>query len=360
MKWAGQALPRSEDRYLVRGDGHFTADAARGALSMVFVRSTVAKGRILGIEAPAGAQVITAADLVEVRPIRPLLHRPDYMAVAQPILPESEVSFIGQPLAAVIAPSRELAEDLADQVYVDIEPEEAVVDIERALQPGAPAVHSAAAGNVLVEGKMETAGFAETMAGALHVVELALRSRRRNASPLEARGGLAAPDRRSGRISLTASVQMPHMLRTGIADCLGMREADLRVIAPDVGGAFGQKMSLVPEYVVLVWASRRLDRPVAWIEDRRENLIAAFHSRDQRHHIRGGFDAAGQLLALEADISCNVGAWSCYPVTCGVEPLMALAELPGPYDFRAYKIRSRGVTTNTCPMAPYRGVSGPP
>jgi aerobic carbon-monoxide dehydrogenase large subunit len=152
---------------------------------------------------------------------------------------------------------------------------------------------------------------------------------------------------------------MPHMLRTGIADCLGMREADLRVIAPDVGGGFGQKMSLVPEYVLLVWAARRLNHPIAWIEDRRENLIAAFHSRDQRHRLRGGFDAEGRLLALEADIRCNVGAWSCYPVTCGVEPLMALAELPGPYDFRQYKIRSRGVTTNTCPMAPYRGVSRP-
>ena len=359
MKWTGQALPRSEDRYLVSGHGQFTADAARGALSMVFVRSTVSKGRILGIEAPANAHVIKAADLVGIMPIRPLLHRADYIAVSQPILPESEVSFIGQPLAAVIAPSRELAEDLADQVYVDVDPEEAVVDIERALQPDAPTVHAAAPGNVLVDGKMETAGFAATMAGAVHVVELELRSRRQNASPLEARGGFAVPDRRSGRMCLTASVQMPHMLRTGIADCLGMREADLRVIAPDVGGGFGQKMSLIPEYVLLVWASRRFGRPVAWIEDRRENLIAAFHSRDQSHRIRGGFDTEGRLLALEADISCNVGAWSCYPVTCGVEPLMALAELPGPYDFRAYKIRSRGVTTNTCPMAPYRGVSRP-
>jgi carbon-monoxide dehydrogenase large subunit len=359
VRWTGQALPRSEDRYLVSGHGQFTADVARGSLSVVFVRSTVAKGRILAIDAPSGAVVIKAADLHDVRPIRPLLHRPDYRAVSQPILPANEVSFIGQPLAAVIAPSRELAEDLADQVYVDIEPDEAVVDIDRALQPDAPQVHETAPGNVLVEGKIETGGFAETMAVAVHIVELELRSRRQNASPLEARGGFAVPDRRTGRISLTASVQMPHVLRTGIADCLGMREADLRVIAPDVGGGFGQKMSLIPEYVLLVWASRRLERPVAWIEDRRENLIAAFHSRDQRHCIRGGFDAEGGLLALEADISCNVGAWSCYPVTCGVEPLMALAELPGPYDFREYKIRSRGVTTNTCPMAPYRGVSRP-
>jgi aerobic carbon-monoxide dehydrogenase large subunit len=359
VRWTGQALPRSEDRYLLSGHGQFTADVARGAMSLVFVRSTIARGTIRGIEAPAGAIVIKAADLGAVRPIRPLLHRPDYVAVSQPILPEDEVSFVGQPLAAVIAPSRELAEDLADQVYVDIEQLEPVVDLDRALQSDAPSVHPSAPGNVLVEGKVETSGFAESMAAAMHVVEVELRSRRQNASPLEARGGVVVPDRRTGRLTLTASVQMPHMLRTGIADCLGMREADLRVIAPDVGGGFGQKMSLVPEYVLLVWAARRLNHPIAWIEDRRENLIAAFHSRDQQHRLRGGFDAEGRLLALEADIRCNVGAWSCYPVTCGVEPLMALAELPGPYDFRQYKIRSRGVTTNTCPMAPYRGVSRP-
>ncbi len=100
-------------------------------------------------------------------------------------------------------------------------------------------------------------------------------------------------------------------------------------------------------------------RPIAWIEDRRENLTASFHSRDQRYMVRGAFDADGKLLALEADIVCNVGAYSCYPVTCGVEPLMAMAEFPGPYDIREYKVRSRGVTTNTCPMAPYRGVSRP-
>ena len=160
-------------------------------------------------------------------------------------------------------------------------------------------------------------------------------------------------------MTLTCSTQMPHMLRTGIADCLGMPERELRVVAPDVGGGFGQKMSLIPEYVFLVWAARKFGGSLAWIEDRRENLTASFHSRDQRHIVRGAFAADGRLLAVEADIRCNVGAYSCYPVTCGVEPLMAMAEFPGPYDVREYKVRSRGVTTNTCPMAPYRGVSRP-
>ena len=234
-----------------------------------------------------------------------------------------------------------------------------MVDLDEAVAPGAALVHGHAAGNVLVEARIETKGFAGAVAGAAAVVAVDVRSRRQNAMPLEGRGGHATFDARTGRVTLTASVQMPHMLRTGIADCIGMDERDLRVVAPDVGGGFGQKMSLTPEYVFLVWAARRFRGSFAWIEDRRENLIASFHSRDQHHRVRGAFDGEGRLHAVEADILCNVGAYSCYPVTCGVEPLMAMAEFTGPYDVREYKVRSRGVTTNTCPMAPYRGVSRP-
>jgi aerobic carbon-monoxide dehydrogenase large subunit len=118
-------------------------------------------------------------------------------------------------------------------------------------------------------------------------------------------------------------------------------------------------MALVPEYVVVVWAARHFRRDIAWIEDRGENLTASFHSRDHLYLVRGAFDAGARLVAVEADLRCDVGAYSCYPVTCGVEPLMAMAELPGPYDFQAYTVRTRGVTTNTCPIAPYRGVSRP-
>ena len=152
---------------------------------------------------------------------------------------------------------------------------------------------------------------------------------------------------------------MPHLTRTAIADLLGMPEADLRVIAPDVGGGFGQKMALPAEYAVLVWLARKLKSSVAWTEDRRENLIASFHSRDQYVTLQGAFDKNAKLIALRADVVANVGAYSCYPTTCGVEPLMAMAEMPGPYDFRAYECSARGVLTNTCTMAPYRGVSRP-
>ena len=152
---------------------------------------------------------------------------------------------------------------------------------------------------------------------------------------------------------------MPHLTRTAICDVVGFPESDLRVIAPDVGGGFGQKMSLASEYVVLVWLAKKLKSSVSWIEDRRENLIAGFHSRDQYITLEGAFDKSARLLALKADIVANVGAYSCFPTTCGVEPLMAMAEMPGPYDVQQYQCLARGVTTNTCTMAPYRGVSRP-
>lgn len=360
--WIGRNVPRLEDPVLVRGEGRFVADIAVGARAVRFVRSPFAAGRVLEIqlpdELPSNARIVTGADLAGVRAIAPALQRFNYIRVAQPILPVDRVHYVGQPLVAVIADAPAIAEDLADSVFVDIDPEDGIVDFDAALAPGAPAVHAQAPQNVLVEGKLRTPGCDAAFEGA-HVVAFDLVSGRQNASPMEGRGGHATWDCATGRVTLNASVQMPHMLRTGITDCLGIPEADLRVVAPDVGGGFGQKMSLFPEYVVLVWLAQRFRDSFAWIEDRRENLIASAHSRAQRHHVRGAFAPDGTLLGLDVDILSNVGAFSCYPVTCGVEPLMAMAEYPGPYKVPEYGARARGITTNTCPMAPYRGVSRP-
>ena len=303
--------------------------------------------------------MIIAADLDGVGTIRPLLHRPDYFAVEQPILAGERVAYLGEPVAAVVAETREAAEDLAEAVFVDIEPEDPVIDVDAALSPDAPRVHAHLDNNLLVDAALATPGVDDAFRAAAEVVDITIRARRQNAMPLEARGGRADFDAATGRVTLTASVQMPHMLRTGLTDILGMPESDLRVVAPDIGGAFGQKMALAPEYAILVWIARTFKKSVAWIEDRRENLTAAFHGRDHHYRLRGAFDGDGRLLAIDVDLRCNVGAYSCYPVTCGVEPLMAMAEFPGPYDLREYRVRARGVTTNTCPMAPYRGVSRP-
>ena len=360
MKWVGRAIRRLEDPALVAGRGRFTADLA-ATYAVRFVRSAVASGRIVRISAPDGVTIICAEDLAGVRPIRPMLHKFNYQPIEQPVLAKDVVRFVGEPIAAVFAPTGAEAEDIADRVEVEIAEAPAVVDASDALSPGAPRVHDTAqsASNVVVEGHTKTADFDGALAKAARRVAVKVRSRRQNATPLEARAAHAAFDPASGRVTLTCATQMPHLLRTAVADLLGFPEADLRVVAPDVGGGFGQKMSLPAEYVVLVWLARKLRDSVAWSEDRRENLIAAFHSRDQKIELEGAFDAGGKLVALSADVVANIGAYSCFPTTCGVEPLMAMAELPGPYDVRAYSCRARGVATHTCTMAPYRGVSRP-
>jgi carbon-monoxide dehydrogenase large subunit len=347
-----------EDPALVTGQGRFTADLP-AALAVRFVRSAVASGRIVRVVAPPGATVVTAADLAAVKPIQPLLHKFNYVPISQPVLATRVVRFVGEPIAAVLAPSAQLAEDFADLVDVEIEPLPVVVDAPAALAPGAALVHAETASNVVVDGRVKTAGCDAAFGAAHRRIKVDIRSRRQNASPLEARAAHAAWDAASGRVTLTCTTQAPHMMRTAIADLIGMPESDLRVVAPDVGGGFGQKMSLPPEFVVVTWLARKLRTSLAWVEDRRENLIAGFHSRDQHVSLEGAFDADARLIALSADIVANIGAYSCYPTTCGVEPLMAMAEMPGPYTVRDYACVSRGVVTNTCPMAPYRGVSRP-
>jgi aerobic carbon-monoxide dehydrogenase large subunit len=356
--WVGRSIRRLEDPALVTGRGRFTADLPANHW-VRFVRSSVASGKLQSITAPRGASIITAADLTALKPIRPILSKFNYVPVGQPILAHDVVRFTGEPIAAVYAANKDEAEDLAEQVEVKIAETAALVDGSLALLEGAPLVHAEAPGNVIVEGRMRTPDFDEVWRSAHKVFRVDTRSRRQNATPMEARAGHASYEAATGRVTLTCTTQMPHLMRTAICDIIGLPESDLRVVAPDVGGGFGQKMSLAPEYVLLVWLARRLRNSVAWTEDRRENLIASFHSRDQHVELEGAFNADGKLIAVLANIIANVGAYSCFPTTCGVEPLMALAELPGPYDFRAYSCVSRGVLTHTCPMAPYRGVSRP-
>src|SRR6516225_4835160 len=319
--WIGRSIRRLEDPTLVAGHGRFTGDLP-AARWVRFVRSSVASGRIKRIGAPQGATIVTAAELAGVKPIQPLLHKFNYVPIRQPVLARDVVRFVGEPIAAVVSSAREEAEDVADLVEVEIEELPAVAAAHRR-------------------------------------IKVDIRSHRQNALPMEPRAAHAAWDAASERVTLTCATQTPHVMRTVIADLIGMPEADLRVIAPDVGGGFGQKMSLAAEFVVVTWLARKLKTSVAWVEDRRENLVACFHSRDQSIALEGAFDSDGKIIGVSADIVADVGAYSCYPTTCGVEPLMAMAELPGPYDVREYSCVARGVLTNTCPMAPYRGVSRP-
>lgn len=366
--WSGRPIPRLEDPAIVRGWGNYVADIASHndqVLHARFVRSSVASGRIVSVAIPPDVTGFTAADLVEVEPIRAVLHRPDFVEVATPILAGDRVRFVGEPIAVVVAATEAEAEDAAERVAVEIEQLPAVLSASAALAYDAPIVHDDVpedhpnAPNVVVDGRITTPNADAAFAAAHRTVSVRVSSGRQSAMPLEARAAHAAFERSSGRTTLHATSQMPHVTRTGIADCLGIPEDDLRVVAPDVGGGFGAKMTLAREDVAIVWVARRLRRDVAWIETREENFLAGWHSREQVYDVDGAFTADGELVALRADIVCDLGAYCCYPVTWGVEPLMALAELSGPYKVPEYDVRSRGVTTNKCPIAPYRGVSRP-
>ena len=181
MNWIGRSLPRLEDPTLVRGAGNYVADVARGAASVRFVRSPVASGTILNIEKPPEGIVFTAADLVGVNGIKPILHRPDYVPVEQPILAKDRVVFAGQAVAVVVADHHAAAEDVAEQVFVDIEPVDPVLDVDLALTDGAPLVHEQAPGNVLVEGKVRTSGIDAALDQAAAVITIEVRSRRQAA-----------------------------------------------------------------------------------------------------------------------------------------------------------------------------------
>ena len=356
--WVGRSIRRFEDPALLRGEGHFTADLpARHWVR--FIRSPVASGRLTHVIAPEGARLFTAADLVGVKPIRPVIESFGYVCIEQPVLAQDTVRYVGDLIGAIVAPSKEAAEDAADLVDIGIDSLPPLMDAAAAMAPGAARIHPGADGNLVVDAHMATPGHAAAVAGADRIVHAAIRSRRQNGLPIEPRAAHAAFDPATGRITLTCTAQMPHLMRTVIADLLGLDERDLRVVAPDVGGGFGQKMSLAPEYVVVVWLARHLRSTVAWTEDRRENLMSSFHSRDMQVAVEGAFDADARLVALTGDVVACVGAYAPFPNTAAVEPLMSLAELPGPYAVAEYACRARGVLTNTCTSAPYRGVARP-
>ncbi|MDQ1503007.1 MAG: aerobic carbon-monoxide dehydrogenase large subunit, partial [Actinomycetota bacterium] len=220
-------------------------------------------------------------------------------------------------------------------------------------------VHDAAPDNVYLRRRFE-AGDPEGALAASHlVVERAYRTNRQGGVPIEGRAAVASWDDSDRALTLWSGTQIPHLARHALAVLLGMGEHRIRVVAPDVGGGFGVKASLYPEEVALCLLARRLRRPVKWVEQRSEHMVAAHHARDHAYRVTAGFEADGRLTALVADAVCNAGAYSVYPWTAGLEPLMAGGLLAGPYRVEHYRCDVTGVATNTAPAGPYRGVARP-
>jgi carbon-monoxide dehydrogenase large subunit len=362
---SGTAVRRKEDARLLTGRGRFVSDLVLPRMRHVaFVRSPVAHARMTGIDTAEalkvdGVHAVFTGEhpVMAAVSLRAQSALPGYVETDQPPLARGKVRFAGEAVAAVVADDRYRAEDGAEAVVVDYDPLRPTVC---AWADPVDPVHDEAPDNLLLSRTFRAGDVEEALRRADVVVDRELTTNRHGGNPIECRAGVARFDAADGRLEFWSGTQVPHLVRNQLAELLDLSEGDIRVIAPDVGGGFGVKAVLYPEDVALcLMAIAMPGTALKWVEDRVEHLLAATHARDHRYVLRAGFAADGELLAVTADVWCNTGAYSVYPWTAGIEPLMAGGLLTGPYKLAHYEATVRGVATNTSPSGPYRGVARP-
>ena len=262
--------------------------------------------------------------------------------------------FVGEPMAVIVADSPYAAEDAAELIEATLDPLPAVVDPLAAAD--AAAIHDHPT-NILFDTGMEAGDVDGAFAEAAVIVERTFRSPRYSATPMESRAAIAAPD--GDGVRVWASTQIPHRLAEVISDLLHLDPARVRVSTMDVGGGFGQKAHAYPEEILTAWLALELARPVKWVEDRSENLLASSHARDQVVRVRVAADGQGRLQAIDADVICDTGAYGVFPHGHILEAMGTSSMIPGPYRLANYRMRARSVATNKGPEGAYRGVGLP-
>jgi carbon-monoxide dehydrogenase large subunit len=366
-KHVGARVRRREDPRLLTGQGSFAADhTVAGALHVAFRRSDHAHARIARIEMAAAAAlpgvfaVYTAADLDGlIEPVRATSRMQNYHATALYPLARGKVRYVGEPVAAVLADNRYIAEDALDLIEIAYKPLATAADPEAAARDGAPVLHEDAGTNILLGREFARSDAAAEMASAGLRVGGRFRFRRKAPLAIENRACVAEYDRGRRALTLTLSTQVPGIVRDLLADLLNMPGHSIRVVAADVGGGFGGKASLYPEEIFVSVLARKLGRALRWTGDRLEDLAATSHGFDEIIDAELGLDAEGRIIALTADVIGDVGAYSIYPWTAALEPVQVVSFLPGPYRVPAYRGSARGVATSKAPMGPYRGVGRP-
>jgi aerobic carbon-monoxide dehydrogenase large subunit len=371
---SGQTVRRIEDPALVQGRGQFTDDVVLpGQLHLCFLRSSVAHARIATLDVqsartmPGVVAIYTGAELVAAGvkpiPLAPAFQRPDgkpMTAAPKRALAHEFVRYVGEPLVAVVADSREAARAAADAIQVEYDDLPAVSSTQHALAAGAPAVWAAAPDNICAQARHgDVAKVAAAFAAAAHHVVLDIDNQRLAPSPMEPRTVLAWVDAESQRLYVRLSSQMPGGLRNSLADALpGQSVKSIRVLVGDVGGGFGMKTGIYVEDIAVAYAALQLKRPVKWRPDRVEEFLSAVHGRDQQSHAELALHADGRVLALRVSTLANVGA---YPSTTSVViPLMI-----GPwvitsiYDIPVIDLKLTAVMTNINATGAYRGAGRP-
>jgi len=358
----GRRMRRKEDPPLIQGRGKFIDDIdVAGVLHAAFVRSPEAHARITSIDTSAALArpgihaVYTGADL-DLEAGLPLAWVPPGVEVSAPVhwpLAKDEVKHVGDPVAVVIGIDAYAVVDAAEDVIVDYDPLPAVVDPEAALAGGA-LVHDSLGSNKVHEwslgGDVESA-----LAASEVVIERRFVNHRTAGAAIEPRGVIA--DYRAGELTVWSSTQVPHFLKLFLALQLGMTEDRVRVVAPDVGGGFGSKLQIYGEEILLAWASRRLSRPVKWIETRSENMATAHHGRDQIAYVKLGADRDGTLNALHVKIIADFGAYMM--LLTPLIPSLGAFVMPGCYRWKAVRTDITGVMTNKMATDAIRGAGRP-
>jgi aerobic carbon-monoxide dehydrogenase large subunit len=360
VKFVGDRQLRKEDPRLLTGRGRYVGDLALpGMLHAVLLRSPHAHARVRRVSAdrarahPGVVDVVTFADLGGAGRAYPMVPpHPELRGHNFAPLAGDRVRFVGEAVAAVVADSRYTAEDARDLLEVDYE----VLPSAQSLAPGAPAVHDDSPDNLagrvtLARGDVEAA-----LRGAPRVASLRLRIGRGGGQPMETRGLVADWNPALDQLTVWASSQVPHQIRQFVADLLDLAPHQVRVIAPDVGGGFGAKLIVYPEDVLIPFLARRLARPVRWIEDRLEHMLAATQEREQEHDVTVGFDDAGRLLALRDRFVHDTGAYTPRGL---VVPLLTASMLTGPYRIPAVESSFESRYTHRVPVTPYRGAGQP-
>jgi aerobic carbon-monoxide dehydrogenase large subunit len=377
----GRPLPRFEDLRLVRGAGRYTDDVSVPQQTFaVFVRAPHAHARIVSIETSAARAhagvlaVLTAADYVAdghvgmahfPNPADAVdIRVPSFVSTAsRKILDELQlplalerVRHVGEAVAVVVAETLVAARDAAEKVTVDYEVLPAVTDVLEALAPDAPTLWPEAPGNLALENEFgDRAAVEAVLADAHVVVEQVIRSQRTASAFMEPRAAIGSFDAVTGEYTLISGCQGVHRVRHPLAGCLKVPQERVRVVCPDVGGAFGSRTNLYPEQVAVVWAARRVGRPVKWTGDRTEAFLTDYTARDVVTVARLAFDRGGRMLALALELTGNTGAHtvSYVPLSNGYRVA------PTVYDVPTAWVRLRGVMTNTVPTAPFRGAGRP-
>ena len=363
----GMPIRRTEDPRLLTGNGEYTADRKPDrALHVAFRRSEQPHATILRIDttqaltAPGVVAVFTADDVAEdYKPVIPFSRMPNYYATPITALASKKVRYVGEAVVAVIAEDRYLAEDALELIDIEYAPLGAVTDPEYAASEHAPLLHEEAATNVLIAREFRKGDAAADLAAAHVRVRDRFEMTRKAGLAIEPRSYCAEFESRRDSITLYTSSNIPGIVRDALAESLDLPGSRLRVVAPDVGGSFGSKGSLYPEEILLCVAAKKLRRSLKWTADRLEDISSSSQAFAEIVDAEMGFDENGIAIALEADVIGDVGAYSIYPWTCGLEPVQVVSFLPGPYKIRSYRGAVRGVATNKPPTGPYRGVGRP-